>query len=46
MLMYIMLHVMLAYLMLFAVLSNADFLHSAFFVRDLCFHALSLFVDT
>ena len=52
MLLYIMLHVMLAYLMLLAALSNAVCLHNAFFffAIDFCkcflFHALSLFIDT
>ena len=51
MLLYIMLYVMLAYLMLLAALSNAVYLHNAFFfllifANALCFHALSRFVDT
>ena len=42
---------MLAYLMLFAALSNAVCLHNAFsllliFANDFCFHALSRFVET
>ena len=41
MLLYIMLYVMLAYLMLFAALSNAVSLYDAFFVN-----ALSWFIDT
>ena len=37
MLLYIMLHIVLAYLMLFAALSNAVYLHSAsFFAIDFC----------
>ena len=44
-----MLYVMLAYLMLFAALSNAVCLHNAFFplifANALCFHALSWFVE-
>ena len=47
---YIMLHTMLAYLMLFAALSNAVCLFDAFFLlifaNAFCFHALSWFVDT
>ena len=46
MLLYIMLHVMLAYLMLFAALSNAVCLYSPFFANAFCFHALSWFIDT
>ena len=46
-----MLYVMLAYLMLFAALSNAICLYNAFFLllifaNAFCFHALSWFVDT
>ena len=48
-----MLYIMLAYLMLFAALSNAVCLHNALFVFiaiDFCkcflFHVLSLFIDT
>ena len=46
-----MLCIMLAYLMLFAALSNAVCLHNASFLpliyaNDFCFHALSLFIDT
>ena len=45
MLLYIMLYIVLAYLMLFAALTNASFLPlisaNAFY-----FHALSLFIDT
>ena len=44
------LYVMLAYSMLFAGLSNAVCLHSAFFAIDFCkcflFHTLSWFIDT
>ena len=36
MLLYIMLYIVLAYLMLFAALTNAVCLHNAFFVIDLC----------
>ena len=50
MLLYIVLYVMLAYLMLFGALFNAVCLQNAFFVIDflksLCFHALSLDIDT
>ena len=52
MLLYIMLHVMLAYLILFASLSNAVCLYDVFFsfAVDFCkcflFHALSWFIDT
>ena len=51
MLLYIMLYIVLAYLMLFAALTNAVCLHKAsFFAIDFCkcfyFHALSLFIDT
>ena len=50
MLLCIMLYIILAYLMLFAALSNAVCLHNAFFSIDLCkcflFHALSWFIDT
>ena len=47
----ILLYIMLAYLMLFAVLSNAVCLYNAsFFSIDFsntfCFHSLSWFVDT
>ena len=54
MLLYIMLYIVLAYLMLFAALTNAVCLYNAssfsfFFVIDLCkcfyFHALSLFIS-
>ena len=50
-----MLHIVLAYLMLFAALSNAVCLYNAFFLffffplifaNSLCFHALSWFIDT
>ena len=45
-----MLYIMLAYLMLFASLSNAVCLYTAFFAIDFCkcfmFHALSWFIDT
>ena len=52
MLLYVMLHVMLAYLMLFAALSNAVCFYNGLFVFaiDFCecflFHALSWFIDT
>ena len=51
MLLYIMLYIVLAYLMLFAALTNAVCLYNAsFFAIDFCkcfyFHALSLFIDT
>ena len=36
MLLYIMLYIVLAYLMLFAALSNAVCLYNAFFANDLC----------
>ena len=50
MLLYIM-HIVLAYLMLFAALSNAVCLHNASFLplisaNAFYFHALSLFIDT
>ena len=43
------LYIMLAYLMLFAALSNAVCLYNAFssiFAIAFCFHALSWFIDT
>ena len=47
---HIMLYVMLAYLMLFAALSNAVCLYNPFFAIDFgkcfLFHALSSFIDT
>ena len=50
MLFYIMLHIMLAFSMLLAALSNAVCLYNAFFAIDFCkfilFHALSWFIDT
>ena len=51
MLSYIMLHIVLAYLMLFAALSNAVCLCNASFLplisaNTFYFHALSLFIDT
>ena len=51
MLLYIMPYIVLAYLMLFAALSNAVYLYNAsFFAIDFCkcflFHVLSWFVDT
>ena len=51
MLLYIMLHIVLTYLMLFAALSNAVCLHNASFLplisaNAFCFHALSWFIDT
>ena len=43
-------YIMLAYLMLFAALSNAVCLYNAFLAIDFCkcflFHALSWFIDT
>ena len=54
MLLYTMLYIMLAYLMLFAALSNAVCLYNAFFclfflllifANAFCFHALSWFID-
>ena len=42
-----MLHVMLAYLMLFAALSNGVCLHNAsFYANAFCFHALSWSIVT
>ena len=54
MLLHIMLYIMLAYLMVFAALSNAACLYNAFFIffsplifaNAFCFHALSSFIDT
>ena len=51
MLLYIMLYIVLAYLMLFAALTNAVCLYNAsFFATDFCkcfyFHGLSLLIDT
>ena len=47
MLLHIMLYVMLAYLMLFAALSNAFYLFLAIdFCKCFLFHALSWFIDT
>ena len=52
MLLYIILYIMLAYLMLFAALSNAVCLHNAsfflvlIFANGICLHALSCFIDT
>ena len=51
MLLYIMLYIVLAYLMLFAALTNAVCLHNASFLplisaNAFYFHALSLFIDT
>ena len=51
MLLYIMLYIVLAYLMLFAALSNAVCLQNAsffllIFAYAFCFHALSWFIDT
>ena len=50
MLMYIMLYIVLAYLMLFAALTNAVCLYAASFLplisANAFFHALSLFIDT
>ena len=50
MLLYIMLHIVLAYLMLFAALTNAVCLNNASFFSLICanafyFHALSLFIS-
>ena len=51
MLLYIMLYIVLAYLMLFAALSNAACLHNASFLplisaNAFCFHALSWLIYT
>ena len=52
MLLYIMLYIVLAYLMLFAALTNAVCLYNASFILPLIsanafyFHALSFFIDT
>ena len=51
MLLYIMLYIVLAYLTLFAALSNAVCLHNASFLPMISaiafyFHVLSLFIDT
>ena len=51
MLLYIILYIVLAYLMLFAALSNAVCLHNASFLtlisaNSFYFHALSWFIDT
>ena len=51
MLLYIMLYIVLAYLILFAALSNAVCLHNSFFLPMICaitfyFHVLSWFIDT
>ena len=51
MLLYIMLYIVLAYLMLFAALTNAVCLNNASFfpliyANAFYFHALSLFIDT
>ena len=51
MLLYIMLYIVLAYLMLFAALSNADCLYNASFLPMISaiaiyFHVLSWFIDT
>ena len=51
MLLYIMLYIVLAYLMLFAALTNAVCLYNAYFLplisaNAFYFHALSLFIDT
>ena len=45
MLLYIMLYIVLAYLMLFAALTNAVCLYNAS-ANAFYFHALSLFIDT
>ena len=48
-LLYIMLHIMFAYLLLFAALSNAVCLYNAFFLlifaNAFCLHAFSWFID-
>ena len=41
-----MLYIILAFLILFAALSNAVCLYNAFFANAFCFHALSRFIDT
>ena len=51
MLLYIMLYIVLAYLMLFAALTNAVYLYNASFLplisaNDFYFHVLSWFIDT
>ena len=51
MLLYIMLYIVLAYLMLFAALTNTVCLYNASFLPSISenafyFHALSLFIDT
>ena len=55
MLLYVMLYIVLAYLMLFAAITNAVCLNNAFFsfpffslicANAFYFHALSLFIDT
>ena len=50
MLLYLMLYIMLAYLMLFAAISNAAYKCFSFlsliFSNAFCFHALSWFIDT
>ena len=51
MLLYVMLHIMLAYLMLFAALSNAVCVYNASFfpfisANAFCFHALSWYIVT
>ena len=51
MLLYIMLYIVLAYLMLFAALTNAVCLYNAYFLplisaNAFYLHALSLFIDT
>ena len=50
MLLYVMLHIVLAYLMLFAAITNAVCLNNASFLALICanafyFHALSLFIS-
>ena len=46
MLLYVMLYIVLAYLMLFAAITNAVCLNNAFFFIDaFYFHALSLFIS-
>ena len=51
MLLYVMLYIVLAYLMLFAALTNTVCLHNSAFLplisaNAFYFHALSLFIDT
>ena len=46
MLLYIMLYIMLAYIMLLAALSNADYLHNAYFLPLNIANAFSWLIDT